>query len=61
MNNRELTGMSKLVGDAAILVAGFFLLLGGAIAVAVIFVGAIAVVLVRKLKPGRPAFTADGG
>jgi hypothetical protein len=55
MNN---TGLVRWVGDAAVLIAGFVLMLGGAIAVAILFVGAFSVVLVRKLKPGRPALSA---
>ena len=60
MNNSELTGVSRLIGNVAILVAGFFLFLGGVIAVGIVFAAAIVTVLLRRLKPGRPALTAGG-
>ena len=52
--------MSKMIGNAVMLVAGFFLILGGAISIAIIFAYATAVVLSRKLKsPHLPALTAS--
>jgi hypothetical protein len=51
--------MSKMIGNAVMLVAGFFLILGGAISIAIIFAYATAVVLFRKLKsPHLPALPA---
>ena len=45
--------MSKIFGNAVMLVAGFFPMLGGAISIAIIFAYATSVVLLRKLKPSR--------
>jgi hypothetical protein len=43
--------MMKLIGNAAILVAGSILMIGGLIAVAVLFLGATLIVLLQKLNP----------
>jgi hypothetical protein len=51
--------MSKMIGNAVLPVAGFFLILGGAICVAINLSYATAVVLFWKLKsPRLPALTA---
>jgi hypothetical protein len=51
--------MSKWIGNAVLLLAGFFLTLGGAIAFAIIFAYALAVVILRRLtRHPRPALTA---
>jgi hypothetical protein len=49
--------MAKPIGNACILIAGFFLMAGAVVAVAVIFLGATLVVLFRKLDPRRPLET----
>jgi hypothetical protein len=49
--------MAKLLANVAILAAGAVLMIGAAIAVAILFVYACAVVMVRRIKP-RPALTA---
>lgn len=60
MSDTQLSGLSKIIGNAAILVGGFFLFVGAAIGVAIVFCAAILVVLLRKLRPGRPALTVGG-
>ena len=51
--------MSKMIGNAVMLVAGFFLMLGGAISIAINLSYATEVVLFWKLKsPRLPALTA---
>ena len=51
--------MAKLIGNAVILLAGFFLVLGAAIGVSIVFLYALVVVLVRRIKGSpRPALTA---
>jgi hypothetical protein len=51
--------MTKLIGNAVILIAGSILLLAAAIAVSIIFLYAAGVVLVRRLtRSPRPALTA---
>jgi hypothetical protein len=52
--------MAKLIGNAAILLAGCLLMIAGLIAVGIILVGATSIVLVRRLRPSRPALTAGG-
>ena len=50
--------MSKLIGNAVIVLAGSIMLIGAAIGVAIILCYCAAVVLFRKLKPSRrPALT----
>jgi drug/metabolite transporter (DMT)-like permease len=51
--------MSKWIGNAVILLAGFFMMLGAAIGIAILFVYAFAVVVLRRLKHRpRPALIA---
>jgi hypothetical protein len=45
--------MKKLIGNAAIVIGGSILMIGGMIAVAVLFLGATLIVLLRKLNPRR--------
>jgi hypothetical protein len=49
--------MVKWIGSIVMLMAGAILMFGAAIAVAIVFLYAIAVVMVRRIKP-RPALTA---
>jgi hypothetical protein len=50
--------MSKLIGNAVIVLAGSIMLIGAAIGVAIILCYCAAVVLFRKLRPSRrPALT----
>jgi hypothetical protein len=61
MREAQLSGVSKWIGNAVILLAGAFLVLGAAIAFAIIFAYAFAVVIFRRLRgtmPRRPALTA---
>jgi hypothetical protein len=46
--------MSKMIGNAVMLVAGFFLMLGGAISIAIIFAYATSVVLLREAQAITP-------
>jgi hypothetical protein len=52
--------MKKLIENAAILVAGSILMIGGMVAVAVLFLGATLIVLLRKLNPRRAAAELTG-
>jgi len=45
--------MIKLAGNITILAAGSILMIGGLIAVAVLFLGATVVVLLRRMTPQR--------
>jgi hypothetical protein len=45
--------MMKLIGNTTILVAGFILMIGGLIAVAVMFLGATAVALLQRITSRR--------
>ena len=59
MSDVVLTGISKLIANAVILIAGAVLALGAAIAVAILFAYASAVVLLRRLfRRPPPALTA---
>ncbi len=52
--------MKKLIGNTAILVAGSILMIGGMIAVAVLFLGATLIVLLRKLSPRYARASLNG-
>ncbi len=52
--------MKKLIGNTAILVAGSILMIGGMIAVAVLFLGATVIVVRRKLSPRRAWASLSG-
>ena len=55
----NLCAMAKLIGNAVLLIAAAFMAAGAVIAVGIIFLYAVAVVLLRKVKPSRrPALTA---
>jgi hypothetical protein len=57
-------GMSaplKLAGNATVLVAGSILITGALIAVGVLFLGATAVVMLRRMRWSTPQRSADGG
>jgi hypothetical protein len=45
--------MTKLFGNFLILTAGSILIIGGLIAVAILFLGATAIVLVQRITPHR--------
>ncbi len=51
--------MTKLIGSAAVLVAGAIILAAGAVAIGVPFVAACVIVLVRKLDPRRALTAGD--
>ena len=54
--------MKKLIENAVILIAGSILMIGGMIAVAVLFLGATVIVLLQKLNPRRaPAELTGAG
>ena len=49
--------MAQLIGNIVMLIAGAILMIGAAIAVAILFIYGLAVVLVHRIKP-RTALTA---
>jgi hypothetical protein len=54
--------MSKIIGNAVIVLAGPIMLIGAAIGLGIILAYVVAVVLLRRLKPScRPALTVGAG
>ena len=49
----------KLIENTVILVAGSILIIGGLVAVAILFIGAVIMVAFRRLNPRRVFSAAD--